>query len=847
MPFINRDGNVAHGVAGVGAFLNNVQFDTGGGACWFDKFTIAYQHQAADGTYLALYDLNTRQWRRAITDPNDPRYGKGANTIGAGGGVWAAWLAGFGLYTSNGWINTDAALLTVGDGGEVIYIEHYHTGYPVRVREKDGRDWLLSEAAVLDADGYGHGNAIWTTYDNVVHVHGELPVPLVIGDVCFRPRAAYVNGEWWISYFSSLVGVVAHPFRSTVGYSIVAVGDCWQDVSARDYHATVLDVAYATTQGEAAGSIVALSIDVATAPRADLTPGPEPQPPDPQPPDPEPEDEMKPPIVTVDKFTLDDVLDGREIAFHDDGNPELQISGRVFVEGTNMRVTLTNKAGTASTGAQRTVHPCSQGTTPEPQPPEPQPEPEPPTTFSLRTCFGTFLAVDKNKFLTQVGSLAEAATFEESDLGNGLIALACNGLFVAAEPDYRCKADRQEASSDAGSWEKWRLQENQDDTVSYLSWANRYLSSHEDGTVRADQPAIGGWESLTKDEPPPSAGARPPIDGPLTRDSWFFRNAHGHPTRYQGLSAFPLARRHADGVDIQPFLDCFPGANVARLFDYVTWEGTGWEPPSIEQMKAFFAWMRDRGWYVELCMLTDHDPARIGPADQRVRAFAGTPNLLIEIGNEPQTNKDIDTQCLRAACEASGLLYSSGDYEDSKYWHGHFLTAHTPRDNQWSRKAHDLLEYHNGHGPSYPEEPACKCPCVGDEPIKPIEAPTWWGNYGEIPNAKVLDFRAYGGVCAVLGAGATFHFEGGKFCDLPTADDRACFAAMMEGLTAFPADVPGGSYRTIDEGGELDDDSRGSRTYIVGERAMVRVRPLTITCPEAGWTPLDADGILFAR
>ena len=342
-----------------------------------DADTIAYQHSAPDGTYVALYNIRTGALRRAVTDPASPFYNKGANEVRAGGGVWCCWLSGFGLFASTGLYLPNAGLLAVGDGGEIIYIEDYQSGAPVRVREKPlsrdvhygrdrgGDDWLLSAGAVLDADAYGEGRVIYTDYAQVVHVVG-LPEPTIIGGVCFRARAAFVNGEWWVCYFSGLVGVVTHPFTSTMGYPIKRVGDCWADISALDGHPALLGVGYAVTQGEAPGSVTYRPIDVVTTTRVELTPGPTP----PEPPDPGPEDDVKVPIVTIDAWTLDDVLDGREVRWHDAGNPELQLSGRCWVEGTNFRVSLTNKTGSAATGAQRTVHPCSQGQ-PGPEPPEP--------------------------------------------------------------------------------------------------------------------------------------------------------------------------------------------------------------------------------------------------------------------------------------------------------------------------------------------------------------------------------------------------------------------------------------------------------------------------------------------
>jgi len=317
---------------------------------------------------------------------------------------------------------------------------------------------------------------------------------------------------------------------------------------------------------------------------------------------------------------------------------------------------------------------------------------------------------------------------------------------------------------------------------------------------------------------------------PLTTSGPIFL-AGGAPWRWKGVSAFPLAAMFGLGQDIDPFLEAFAGFNLLRCFDYVTWPGTGWESPGADAWIEFLRYVGARGFYAENVLLTDDDPRRIEPAKRLVQALAAArpKNLLPEIGNEPTTHKSIDTRALKSVLAASGFLYSSGDYENSTRFFGLFLTAHTPRDGEWPRKAHDLLEYHNGGGPSAPSDPAHKVPIVADEPMRPDQA-----------GFNVQDYRAYFGTCALLGAGATFHYEGGKFGRLPTADEARCASAALEGLNAFPADAPKGGYRRIDEqGGSL-------RTYAVGN-SMVRVRPLTTAAPESGWTAIDSDGILWRR
>jgi hypothetical protein len=318
---------------------------------------------------------------------------------------------------------------------------------------------------------------------------------------------------------------------------------------------------------------------------------------------------------------------------------------------------------------------------------------------------------------------------------------------------------------------------------------------------------------------------------PVSTDRRIFL-AGGQPWRWKGVSAFPLCDRFAHGEDIDPFLDAFAGFNLLRVWDYVMWPDTGWESNPAATWLAFLDYVGTRGWHVELTLLTDDDFTRVAPARQLVAALATAKptNLVIEIGNEPREHKHIDVAALRSACEQSGFLFASGNNAVDEPWFGSFLTAHTPRDAEWPRKAHDLKEYFDGGGPGAPTDPARGVPCVGDEPMRPDEA-----------GFVATDYRAYFGVCALLGAGGTFHFTGGKFGQLPTADEARCAAAALEGLDAFPASEPNaGGYRRIDEqGGSL-------RTYVVGN-SMVRVRPTTKTAPEPGWTAIDADGILWRR
>jgi hypothetical protein len=337
--------------------------------------------------------------------------------------------------------------------------------------------------------------------------------------------------------------------------------------------------------------------------------------------------------------------------------------------------------------------------------------------------------------------------------------------------------------------------------------------------------------------PPPPPAAVPQIVA--GRDP-IFRRTDGTPWRWKGVSAFKLLDRFARGEDIGGFLASYKGFNVLRVWPYVegaAWKGRDWPtPPSVETTKAFLARVAKDGWLVELTLLTDDHPARLAWAQTFVAGLAAAPrptNLLIEIGNEPRTNKRIDTAALKAACDASGFLYASGDYEDSTKVFGRYGVCHTGRSSDWPRRAHDLLEWYGGGGPNAKDDPPHPMPWVADEPGK-LE------DVGRDPEV----WRAYFAACALFGAGATFHSQTGKYADLPTLEEALLAGIALAGLNDIPADVPlaRSTYRRITEGST----DTGNRTYVVGNY-MVRCQQHGTTAPEPGWTPLDLWGVVWRR
>lgn len=355
-----------------------------------------------------------------------------------------------------------------------------------------------------------------------------------------------------------------------------------------------------------------------------------------------------------------------------------------------------------------------------------------------------------------------------------------------------------------------------------------------------------------------------------TDGSRIFR-VNGQPHRDKGVSAFRLPELWHRGVDIQPFLACFPRYNRVRCWDYVTWPAPfGWDSIGTSAWHDFLRGMADLGWYVEATIYTGDEADHVEPglilADSLVAADHD--GLMIEGGNELDINgKQINEDALRRIwdwCRATDTLFSSGHFANPEKHFGSFLTNHAPRDFDAPRKVgHDLLEFFNGEGPSKKADPPHKMPCIEDEWIRPDQLLAMWRSAlshdyhdSERPDIErwfntdlrkrdqaglaeamtVLDYRAGGAGCGLMGGGGLFHCESSKQCTVLTDFEQRCADAFADGLDAFPADAPLGAYRRPVEA--------SLRTYVVGDHA-VRVRPMSPDFPESGWTSLDTDGILW--
>lgn len=253
MPHLNASGSFTHGTTGVGAWLDNQKIDQGGDNCWFTDGVMCYRRDV-DGSYIVLCAPGGTP-SRAVSDPASPFYNKGATTLRAQAGVWAAFLNGVGLFSSTG-LGLDngkpdkpdysgASLYDVGPDGAIAFKPVYQSGGGCSVHTLDGREWVLTGGPVDDLQLLGENKVIWRIGPDLL-VNALPPVTYLPGDK-WRPKAFMLSGEWWVSYFSAQYGLVFHPFSSTVGYR-VAGGTSYFDVRVVNGKMKVI---FALTEGEA--------------------------------------------------------------------------------------------------------------------------------------------------------------------------------------------------------------------------------------------------------------------------------------------------------------------------------------------------------------------------------------------------------------------------------------------------------------------------------------------------------------------------------------------------------------------------------------------------------------------
>lgn len=305
MSTINGRRQVGHGVGGANASIDDRAFSPGVWGGWVSDDE-AFFANGADGWVASLFDQRSGLIRRAVADPANPQFGAGLNHGFAGGGVWAGWLGSGeddpqrGLFASSGVHLPAAYLLGVGPAGELAFKPQYQSLGPSMVLELAGQValvaaaaaaggceaalaalgpqlqaaglyWLLAPGSAFHVQLLGGGRAIWEEGQRL-QVAG-LPQPRQLG-AAWLPAAHLIDGRWWVSYYSSLGGIILHPFDRFDGVTVVPPGiDAWH--SARSFGSKV-EFALFSTPAEQNGYLRRVTVDLATAPLAPLEPPPPP-------------------------------------------------------------------------------------------------------------------------------------------------------------------------------------------------------------------------------------------------------------------------------------------------------------------------------------------------------------------------------------------------------------------------------------------------------------------------------------------------------------------------------------------------------------------------------------------
>ena len=723
--------------------------------------------------------------------------GEPATTVAASGaGVWAAWRS-TGIRSNVHPAIPLAGLWGVGRDGALGYARLQQQGTGIVFRSTSGSE---SEAFAgiplrdVHIVAYGVAAAVSRGLLRTVGTPAAVTVP----EEVFGPRLLQRrrSGEWWVLYHTQ-DRLLLHPLTSPIGYIVTTPGLPTYEPDFVELASGLIRVVWSTTAGAGPAAYRVRDIDLASA-RTPLTP----QPPHP-PPQPPPIEE--PPRVTIASYEPRRgpaplvVTAIRQLS----GGLATRLLWRQRLQGDPKWIQVASNPasdpdhhfnfptpGTYEIGVDVTGPGGSDGTVT-------------PRIVEVLTMSDHTYASDDPKSGETIPKLTHQQVL---DALNAVDAAYQELLYRAPDRDGQAAYERDLLNGDM--------------TVAAMR-AN---------IMRSDE-----YKEKHKPKPP-----QPIVTVPtLHPDGRIFRTSENVPWRWKGVSAFALLDRFAKGQDLTPFLDAYRGFNILRVWPYVDWSSNGWgypTPPTVDVIKSFLRHVAERGWLVELTLLTNDEPSMLEWAKTLIPQLAADPrptNLLLEGGNEPTTHKNIDTKALKPALDASGFVYASGNYEDSTKVFGEFGVAHTPRDSEWPRKAHDLMEYYNGGGPHAPSDPAHRFPWSGDEPAKTQDvAPP------AAPLTKRDDWLAYFGTAALLGCGATFHSETGKYASVPTSDEASLIVAALEALDAFPADAPNGPYSRPVE--------NSLRTYCVGN-CMVRVRPTTTTPPSGGWKPTGSSSILYRK
>jgi hypothetical protein len=250
-------------------------------------------------------------------------------------------------------------------------------------------------------------------------------------------------------------------------------------------------------------------------------------------------------------------------------------------------------------------------------------------------------------------------------------------------------------------------------------------------------------------------------------DGLVFRDEAGAIWPWRGFTAFTLylvwLTDGAAGVDalLSDWLSkCGPtGPNTLRVLGMVNSFAHLWPQEHADyydQLQPFARHLWTR-WQLRFEFVIFADSGDIMPdlqvqdahAFHVTRLLEDEPNVFFEIANEPSQHTNLPGGDERAFqmydwLKRPDMMIATGAGDGN--FSGDFTTVHTPRDDQWPRRAKDLQDCRDlSHNP-----------CVGDEPMGAAEVAI----DGKRDN-NPRNFADYAAVAQLEGAGSTFHSDPG--------------------------------------------------------------------------------------
>jgi hypothetical protein len=348
MPRLNRLGQWCAGIGGieVSAEPYGVIASPAGCAAWKDDQTVVFSHRVSLPDTWGLAE-------RSATGTT-PIAGSGAQWMEAGGGIWAAGIAGGGprVWTSDGRTFPGAAILCVGDDGALVLRPNYFATLGARIVHRDG---TTEDLPIICRSPQRVGSGMVYVDEHSQVRAWNLRQPVQAPGAAFSPRILTTpDGALWLLVVRTEAGrerLILHPWDSLDGYVILENPTLFayrHDGIAVSQ--TAARVVWATNEDETYASLCSTMVDL-TAPRVDLS-VPYAPPVVAIPSAPANEESMHPPGIDV---TFGGVIQKGRVwrtVLKDRNNPGNEIDLMIDASG-NFTAKWINPAGSNQTGAVR--------------------------------------------------------------------------------------------------------------------------------------------------------------------------------------------------------------------------------------------------------------------------------------------------------------------------------------------------------------------------------------------------------------------------------------------------------------------------------------------------------------